>query len=142
MRAHILCARGISGDSVAQHGRPLLPTAVPLRQLYCLLLHWAFKTFFNSVLATTIYLLCRPWFFFTTCLALYSEFYPRSDAYRPWLFSLFSCCRLPPSLSTWRRNWWNVETFLQWVIPSLLWLLILVPRFGFFYFPTNPTRFL
>jgi hypothetical protein len=94
-------------------------------ELYLLPFHWALKAFFNSVPTTTTYFPCRPWFISTAFLALYSEFFPHSDAYLLWLFSLFACCGTPPSVSTWRKDWWNVEKFLQWFIPKLMALLTL-----------------
>ena len=102
----------------------------PSRFKLCFLLfNWAFKTFFTSVLTTTACLLCLPWFFFAACMAFYSEFFPRPDACVLWLFALFATCGVLPVLSTWRRHWWNVEIFLQWVVPNSSWLLTLGPRF-------------
>jgi hypothetical protein len=94
-------------------------------KLYFVLLHWAFKTFFTSIFKTTACLLSLSWFFFTACLALYSEFFPHSDAYILGLFALFATHGIPPVLSMWGLHWWNVEIFLQWFVPKLLWLLTL-----------------
>jgi hypothetical protein len=88
--------------------------------MYFLLFNWAFKTLFVSICKTARHFLCLPWFFFTACLALFSEFYPRSDVHILRLFAMFVACGMLPALSIWRGHWWNVEIFLQWMVPNLL----------------------
>jgi hypothetical protein len=79
----------------------------------CLLLfNWAFKTLFASIYETARYLPCTPCFFFTTCLAIFPEFFPRSDAHVLWLFATCVTRGVLPAPSTWRGHWWNVEIFL------------------------------
>ena len=59
-------------------------------ELYLRFLHLTFTTFFACLLATATHYLSRPWFFLTALLALYTEFFPHSDAYPIWLFSMFT----------------------------------------------------